>query len=213
MTILPNQPHALCRESTTLVGLLDWAYRRQCADAMIGRGLHGLEAGADGDDGGAFSRGGSNAATIAMNGQLGCIIRSTGWQQAPDVHPDAIAVVNAVEMLDDGPGRWLVVEHARRGTSPTWGSEPYFVPSGVYRHDLGVVIRHDEVQRPHKRPQTVEVRACPVELHPSPAYVAMCRDEYRRWYLALEVLALVLDHRSLTRWRVDGIGADPEPWK
>lgn len=200
------------RERTTLVGLLAWTYRDQKADMMCGKGLHGMEARADGGDGGAFSRGASSAASVAANGMLGCIIPSTAWQQRPAVHPDAVTVAEAVELLADGPGRWLVIEHARAGTTPGWGAAQHLEPVMFGGRPKVVEIDMVQVRYPNRTIRDVPVTWCPVEPYPSDAFVAMCKSEYRIWRRALEVLALLLGGLPLTRWTIDGIGAEDEPW-
>ncbi|MEO0035193.1 MAG: hypothetical protein RLZZ501_1216 [Pseudomonadota bacterium] len=191
------------RETTTLIGLLDWAYRRQRIDADDSRALHELEMLAGG--------GGSSAASVAQNGLLGCTIHSTAHKQRPAHHPDAATVADCVALLA-APGRWLVEQHARAGTVPDWGQSRHWVPSGRYDHERGVAAETVAVRYPHGKTAVIVVRACPVEMSPGPEAVAMMRAEYRRWHRALDVLATLLGGASLQRWRVEGIGAPGVPW-
>lgn len=190
------------RETTTLVALLDWAYRRQRVDADDSRSLHELEmlAGA----------GGSSAASVAQNGMLGCTIQSTAHKQRPAHHPDAAAVADCVALLAT-PGRWLVEQHARAGITPDWGQSQHLEPIIQHGEPLVVEVERVEVKYSKGYRYEVVVKCCPVQPWPSDAWVEMQRDEYRRWYRALEVLTILLKGK-LRRWRVDSIGTTHEPW-
>jgi hypothetical protein len=191
------------RETTTLVALLDWAYRRQRVDADDSRALHELEmlAGA----------GGSSAASVAQNGLLGCTIHSTAHKQRPAHHPDAATVADCVALLA-APGRWLVEQHARAGTVPDWGQSQHLEP--VIQGGRPLVVEAERVEVRYGRGQrhTVAVTYCPLQLWPDDSWVRMQRAEYTRWHRALEVLAALLDGAGLQRRRVEGIGAQAAPW-
>ena len=191
------------REATTLLGLLDWAYRRQRIDADDSRALHELERLAGG--------GGSSAASVAQNGLLGCTIHSTAHKQRQAHHPDAATVADCVALLAT-PGRWLVEQHARAGTVPDWGQNQHFEPVVQGGRPLVIEAERVEVSTACRHTRIVAVTYCPVQLWPSEAWVRMQRAEYARWYRALEVLAVVLEGALLQRWRVAGIGAAAEPW-
>jgi len=190
------------REATTLLGLLDWAYRRQRIDAddSLRREME-LLAGA----------GGSSAASVAQNGLLGCTIHSTAHKQRPAHHPDAALVADCVALLAT-PGRWLVEQHARAGTVPDWAAEQHWVPSGRYDHERGVAVETVAVKYRSRNTAMVVVRACPVELSPGPEAVAMRRSEYSLWHWSLVWLAMMLDGGGLQRWRVERIGVPAKPW-
>jgi len=192
------------REATTLLGLLDWAYRRQRVDADESRSLHELEMLAGG--------GGSSAASVAQNGLLGCTIHSTAHKQRPAHHPDAAVVADCVALLAT-PGRWLVEQHARAGTVPDWGQSQHLEPIIQDGRPLVVEVERVEVRYPHGARRTVAVTYCPLQLWPGDAWVQMQRAEYARWHRALEVLEVLLGGAGLQRWRVEGVGAQEEPWR
>lgn len=224
------------RERTTVVDLLRWTYRQQKADRMSGAGLHGLEIAADGGAWGIFGGSSSNAATIEMNGRLGCIIRSTAWQQNYSLHPDAETVINAVSALSsvNRAGAALVRRHAIADEAPHWCSTMP-TPEPTYRWNVRqgredmiedavaetVTLRE---QRRDDRGRLMwtddgfpvdtwvrfEVLFCPLRYWPDPAFIAQCRAEYRAWHGALITLKSMLSR--LQRWDVVAIGAEAEPW-
>ncbi|MFD2234807.1 hypothetical protein [Phaeospirillum tilakii] len=191
------------RETTTLVALLDWAYRRQRIDADDARALHEVELLAGGS--------GSSAASVAQNGLLGCTIHSTAHKQRSAHHPDAVIVADCVALLA-APGRWLVEQHARAGTVPDWGQSQHLEPVIQGGRPLVIEVERVEVRYGRGQRHTVTVTYCPLQLWPDDSWVRMQRAEYIRWHRALEVLDALLAGAGLMRWRVEGIGALGAPW-
>jgi len=58
----------------------------------------------------------------------------------------------------------------------------------------------------------VPLRYCPVEAYPSDDWMDMSRGEYRQWFAALGRLQARLQGLPMSRWRLDGLGAEAEPW-
>lgn len=201
------------RERITAARLVTWAYRDQKADVMTGKGLHGLEAGVDGYEAGAFSGAGSCCSTIEMNGLLGTVIRSTAWQQRPSLHPDAEAVHDAVLGMN-WPVAKLLMLHGRTASEPDWAArqqlEPIIQKGGqVVDHVIAEVV---PVRYKNREVRNVEVCYCPLAPYPSDEGVAAMRGVYRMWHEGLCELASRLSQMRLVRWAVDGVGAPAEPW-
>lgn len=203
------------REPITVVRLLAWVYRDQKADLMSGKGLHGLEAGADGRDGGSFGHGSSCVATVEMNGLLGTIIRSTAWQQRPSLHPDAERVHDLVMGMPWAMAG-LLIRNGKAGSEPDWGAreqrlEPIIQKGGhIVDYAVAEVV---EVCYGSRNRRSIEVCYCPVMPYPSDESIAAMREVYGMWHDGLSrVFSTLSDPHSLARWEVTGIGAKAEPW-
>ncbi|MFD2233853.1 hypothetical protein [Phaeospirillum tilakii] len=193
---------AATRETTSLLALLDWTYRRQRAD--------------DGTDPAAelarLAGGPSPTARALAAARLGAVIPSTAERQRPVLHPDAALVADTVGLMDDGPGRALLVAHAGAGTLPEWGASQHLEP--VLRDGAPLVVEAEriEIRYRNRTRRAVAVCYCPLQLWPDDSWVRMQRAEYSRWFRALETLALLLENAPLRRWRIDGLGVVAEPW-
>ncbi len=195
---ISRSPDAQSRERTTVLGVLDWAYRRQLAH------LHGEE--------GFGLRLGSPRDSIdklrAMKGVLGCQIDGGEWKEIGHrVHADAAAVVDAVSCLPDFT-RNLVHLHAAAGTQPDWGEICRVWPERNEENGKAVVASHDVTITDRRgRTSIISVRYCPFTIFPP---IDLVREEYRMWHRGLVVLRSLLN--GLRRWEVVEIGVDPTPW-
>ena len=201
------------RERISADRLATWTYRDQKADVMTGKGLHGLEAGADGDAGGAFSSAPSCCATVEMNGLLGTVIRSTAYQQRPALHPDAEAIHDVVVGMH-WPQARLIMHHGRMGAEPDWGAEQHLDGilrgGGIYETRVAETV---EVRYGNRTTRRVEVEYCPLVSYPPDEGIAAMRELYRMWHAGLTELARRLSAAKLVRWMVDGVGVPAEPWR
>lgn len=214
MMVRKNRYDVAVRERITVARLLTWVYRDQKADLMSGKGLLGMEVAVDCDEGGTFRGASSCCATVEMNGLLGTIIRSTGWQQRPALHPDAEAVHDVVMACWGWATASLLIRHARQADTPDWHTGMQRL---VALERLGEIVqdRYDEVVtvKYRKSSRVVPVLYCPVVRHPSMEFVEMQRDVYRQWHRGLLRVEERLEAVALVRWQVDGIGAAAEPWR
>lgn len=207
------------REATGLAQLLVWVYRDQRADVMTGRGLWAPEAEADAPANIQVVRrwSGCGCAQVEAIGILGASIRSTGWEQRPVLHPDAEAVHDALVAMsrDDWMGALLLRRYGADGSVPEWGDGDQELGPLFDDRDKIVQDRYDEVVEVVDavgRKLLVPVRYCPVEAYPSDDWIELTRGEYRAWYAALLRLMEGLQDARLSRWRLEGIGAEAAPW-
>lgn len=208
------------RVPTALVPLLVWVYRDQKADVMTGRGLWAPEAELDAGAGVQVVRrwSGCGCAQIEAIGVLGSRIEATGWQQRAVLHADAEAVHDALVAMsrEDWMGALLLRRYAAAGSQPDWGDGEQELGPLFDARDKIIQDRYDEVVEVIDavgRKLLVPVRYCPVEAYPSDDWVEMSRGEYRQWHAALLRLMERLGDVTLRRWRLDGIGAEAEPWR
>ncbi|HVI52926.1 MAG TPA: hypothetical protein VM661_17085 [Candidatus Sulfotelmatobacter sp.] len=211
-----THPH---RVSIGLAPLLVWVYRDQKADKMSGRGLWAPEAEADAAPGVQVVRrwSGCGCAQLEAIALLGSRIDATGWQQRPVLHPDAEVLHDRlVEMSrEDWMGALLLRRYGGDGGMPDWGDGDQELGPVFDARDKIVQDHSDEmveVVDAVGRNLLVPVRYCPLEAYPSDDWVALTRGEYRQWFAALERLWARLDGLAFSRWRLDGLGAEAEPW-
>ncbi len=188
------------QETTTVIGALDWAYRRQKAHVTDESEGFGLRIGSPRD---------SLDKLEAMKGLLGCKIDGGQWKEIGHrVHPDAAAIVDAVGRLPDFC-RHLVSMHAAAGTMPDWGEVCRYWPRLQPANGKPTVIEYEvTVTSRRGRPTRVLVKYCPCSIFPDPEY---CREEWRMWFGGLELLRAEM--AGLRLWRVVGIGVEREPWE
>lgn len=210
------KPH---RVPTGLAQLLVWVYRDQKADVMTGRGLWAPEAEFDAlPDVQVVRRwSGCGCAQVEAIGRLGVRVESTGWQQRAVLHPDAEAVHDALVAMsrEDWMGALLLRRYGADGSTPEWGDGDQELGPVFDSRDKIVQDRCDEVVEVVDavgRKLLVPVRYCPVEAYPSDDWIETTRGEYRRWHAALLRLSAGLAEIRLSRWRLDGAGAEAEPW-
>lgn len=200
------------RERIPATRLLAWTYRDQKADLMTGKGLHGLEAKADGHEGGAFADSRSCCTTVEMNGLLGTVIRSTAHQQRPSLHQDA-EIIHDVVMGLNWPIARLLMHYGRTGSVPDWGDKQFLEPiiqKGGQVVDYAVA---ETVRVAYRREvRTVEVCYCPLALYPADEALGAMREVYAMWHRGMSDVAAQLADSPLVRWAVDGIGAPAKPW-
>lgn len=186
--------------------LLGWTYRRQKAHLICGqgRGLHELEAAADG----VVLQGGSSASAVARILALGTMVD----QSAPDpgqLHPDAEAVHRVVEQLDHRtrglPLAWLLIQHARQGGRPDAmvGELPRPAPMLTLRGRIHVEWTDAGRRCGH----------CPLVYEPSATRILQAREEYAAWHRGLRLVALALQGARLSSWRVLAPAAPARPWE
>lgn len=197
--IVAGQVVAGPREKTTLVAVLDWAFRRQKAHRGGGGETFGLRLGLPRD---------SIAKLEEMRGVLGCRIDGGQWKEIGHrAHPDAEAIVRSVGLLPSSVSE-SVWRYANAGTVPDWGEAAAYHPimreNGKHSVVTATILMDDR----RGRRSDVTVSYCPVELFPNPEY---CREEWRLWYRGLVVLKAILP--ELTRWDVFSIGVKAEPWE
>jgi len=211
-----SRPHLV---AVGLAQLLVWVYRDQKADKMSGRGLWAPEAEADaGPNVQVVKRWSAcGCAQIEAIGLLGTRIETTGWQQRPTLHPDAEAIHDRlVEMSrEDWIGALLLRRHGGDAGVPDWDDGVQELGPVFDQRDKMVQDRYDEVVQVIDavgRNLLVPLRYCPLEVYPSDDWVELSRGEYRQWHAALTRLMGRLEGVSLTRWRLDGLGAAAEPW-
>lgn len=107
------------RQRVDLEALVIWAVKAQRADCDD-VSLHDVEAAAEGLEPAAWSTDG--VSSLMRRGTLGCrvdggpVVRGV----APRIHPDAEAVVVAVNTIGDSRRRSLILHHARAGYRPDW---------------------------------------------------------------------------------------------
>lgn len=201
-------------QPTTMVALLDWVYRRQKADLVTCKPLHGPKPQDEAVAPAAMSSVGGGFEMLERMAELGVRVDG-GGRQSYCLHADAEIVHDAVVALSasDWAGAALLVRHGQIATQPDWGDvrqewEPVRDASGRIVDD-----RFDEevVLRGRGRPRRVKVTYCPVQPYPSDEWVDMTRGEYRCWYQALTALRDRLP--PLTLWRVAGLGVRARPWE
>lgn len=204
---------------TGLAQLLIWVYRDQKAEVMSGRGLWAPEAEADAPPNALVVRrwSGCGCAQIEAIGILGSRIDATGWQQRPVLHPDAETVHDQMVAMskDDWIGALLLRRYAADGSAPDWGDGEQELGPVFDARDKIIQDRYDEVVEVVDaigRQLLVPLRYCPVEAYPSDDWMDMSRGEYRQWFAALGRLQARLQGLPMSRWRLDGLGVEAEPW-
>jgi hypothetical protein len=204
------------REQTTLVALLEWTYRRQKADLMTGKGLWQPEELASGDEDYHGGWSGDGCAALESFGEMGAIIPSTGHLQRAAVHDDAVLVHEAVVALSatDWVGAMLLRRYGRQGGAPEWrSSQPHPVPVfvGASRNPLTAWFSNEYTSGAGRR-RRFSAQYCPVDYTPPPGIVEIARGEYRMWWAGLNRLNSMIASAGFRRWRLDGAGAESEPW-
>lgn len=217
-------PH---QKPASLVSLLVWVYRDQLAHRNSHHAL-AWPIHADGDSSPHSPL--PSWATLERHGLLGAHIPSTHDRHRAQVHPDAEAVHEAVAILSraDALGAHLLARHGLAAQPPDYCAD-IPVPEPVMRLDEtgrdrivddacapgNGSVERAVVTDPATGAETVawvEVpyRFCPIRYWPSPADIAQSRLDYRIWHRALTRLMARLP--PLRHWRVEGIGAEAEPW-
>lgn len=107
------------RRRVDLEALVIWAVKAQRADCDD-VGLHDVEAAAEGLEPAAWSTDG--VSSLMRRGTLGCKVDGGSAVRgvAPRIHPDAEAVVCAVNTIGDRRRRSLILHYARAGYRPDW---------------------------------------------------------------------------------------------
>lgn len=190
------------RTATSLWALLVWAYRRELVRYAYGS-HHDREAILD-------HKSTTATAVVCRSLEYGAIISGPTAVAAPmRVHPDAEWLHGLVMTLDRDE-YWQTVKAAENEVPPDWN--PY-VPKARVKPWL----------KPNGRPRMMvdhnrNVIACRMILEGVPAEEReairiAARRRYAAWWRVLSAMRdKLLEEDALTRWRVTGIGLEPEPW-
>lgn len=188
------------RDATDMWSLLRWAYGREQVRFSAAE-----EAGAK-----ARQMSGTGwAMQVLANGAR--VSGGGGSWQPPSCHIDALAVHALVRNLS-AEDFWIVVRSAEHGRPPEWN--PEIVPARL------IAMRRANGRPEHVLDRRGKTMACVLRLvGTTPAQAEMIRHEaralYRRWRQLLVHLRgdLTGAQSGLTRWRVEGIGVEAEPWR
>ncbi|MHA1570341.1 MAG: hypothetical protein ACTSWM_00870 [Alphaproteobacteria bacterium] len=199
------------RKSIDVEFLLEWTYRRQKADVIIGRGvgLNKIEAAASGVER-HYSSG--DWAAIDKYGHLGCFIDQLGFNSG-QLATDAETVHETVSRFGD-PVRGLLIQHGRAGTrpecalhadvryEPVWKRSPRYDYKGLPARGSYKMI-YDGSHNPV---------GCQVRPRQHVTYIEAQRRDYQVWHNGLVALAQHFVTHPLTRFVVGGPAAPAAPW-
>jgi len=206
------------RASAGLAELLIWVYRDQRADIMTGRGLHVPDPASDEAKLSLEMRTSAcGCAALEAISLLGSRIKTTGWLQRPSLHPDAERLHDAlVDMsLEDWLGAALLFRFAVAGELPDYGDGAQELGPMFDARDRIIQDRYVETVELVDcvgRVSLVPLRYCPIEAYPSNDWIELSRAEYRQWHKALSRLWDYVQDLRLSKWRLEGVGAEAEPW-
>jgi hypothetical protein len=192
------------RKAVPIDQLLEWTYRRQRADMVVGMGagLQRDEAAVDG----VFMQGVSTCgcASVARIASLGCRVDSNGGPPG-HLHEDAERIHGRVIRLPK-PLAMLVIRHARVGSTPD-GHAAKAVKARPSMNGKGKVsVRYDRWDRRRN------YGWCPVEWTISLARLEAARLEYGMWWDAIAMLARELGGSCLVAHKPLPPVAPRQPW-
>lgn len=205
-------------QAVTVEQLVRWAWQAEQVGTVLGRAVGWMDA--ERAAAGITWHGASadGVATMMRQGVLGCRVDGGGPVVAPDVHPDAEAVFDAVGQLGR-VARGLVAQHARAGSRPDWlpGAAVEWQP--VRGSDGAMRLIMD---RNGRRVVGAQVEAIVTVAHPGearrvepgvlPETIAWRRELYLSWWDGLDALADALAC-GLRDHRVVGVGPARSPWE
>ena len=184
--------------------LLEWTYREQRADIVVGMGagLHRAEAQVDGVELAAISTCGCVA--VARIAELGCRVNGNGGPPG-HLHVDAERVHEHVQKM----GRHLahlLISTARAGGPPDWGQHA-IIRANPLRNGRGQVrLYYDDWDKGRN------YGWCPLEWTGSVARIDAAREEYTAWWNALKKLRHELRGRVLADHIAEAPRAVAAPW-
>ncbi|MCA3256034.1 MAG: hypothetical protein INF91_10505 [Alphaproteobacteria bacterium] len=168
--------------------LLAWAFNEQRIGSDGLKGLHAIEQETVTGESNGFS--GDGCYTIEQRHRVGAVIDTFGPGAAPEHHPAADAVAEAVAKLPSGT-RGLVTKWARAGVAPGGWREPArSIIARDWRDGYG------EAYWVHVGANG-KSRETPVMVNRSQASIDLARAEYAAWHGALGELFLRLSTRAL----------------
>lgn len=196
--------------------LLEWTFRIQKADMVIERGigLDRVEAEALGYDWQGWSACG--CAAVERYSQLGCFVDTFG-PDTGQLHPDAETVYRLVDRFPTAT-RYLLINHAKHGTQPSWGEGKALRVEPVWRNEPRWATNEHERRVPARRSFVVESDKhrngvlCPVRFVNEPSYIMALQHSYWVWHQGLVAVRESLQSQ-LTRICVTGPCASAEPWR
>lgn len=202
-TVLPRRGAVDLRASATMWSILVWAYKRELVRYCEGRvATHGAR-------GFASSSATARVGRALEGGFVGDGGSHVGLASFP-VHPDAEWIHGLVRSLDRDEYR-MIVKSAEAGEHPQW--DPEIEPARVVP-----VLRANGKPRMLCCTRSGRPIACLIEVHglardDADAIRSKARENYARWFRLVAALRdKVSEDDALTRWRITGIGAHPQPW-
>lgn len=149
----------------------------------------------------------SSTAIVTETLRLGCQVDAqSGYLKriGAKCHPDAIAVYEAIQELDE-PARTLVLAHGKARTEPDWTIWPEIRPKRhVGNHKVVVETDYDARGK-------IVAQWCPLDIFPSLDLVSAAREAYSDWWNGLATLRKRLVFR-LCEHVVTGPVAPESPW-
>lgn len=208
--VVAGAPVRRVRTPIDILGLLDWAFRVECAQMVFDQI----------DD--AQPCGFGMEYIMIEQARLGC--RVDGGGSSP-CHPDADLVADAVAQLPEGCGgrqmAVIVAEHARAGSCPDWGQaapplacEPVEWKRCKHGEYAARVFWTGRGRWPSTWLGRDDGYACAVTYTGTAREIAARRRNYLQWRMALlHLLSTFKTHDNLSSWEVMP-GLPPcAPWK
>lgn len=196
----------------SILGLLDWAFRREGAQLDLSReALFGIE----------HRPNYGMEYVLIEQARLGCRVDGGGYSAS---HPDADIVAAAVAVLPEGCGGQrmaiAIAEHARAGTLPDWGQGigPCECTARNWKLHKGKLWAAKEFYRGRGQwPETWLGRddgyVCPVTFSGTAKEAAAARRGWLMWWAALLELRSTFQIRSdLSAWAVTDEMPPQAPW-
>ena len=202
---ISRKPLVDMRRPVDVERLLIWAYRDQRAHVIInlGLGLEAIEAGLD--DVVKYAISGDGCVAVAAIAELGCRVDTSPTRMC-DLHPDAERVHIAVSALDK-PVQMMVIRCALMAERPNWlpGARPKAQAQRGRRGAVHVRYADSDKNRNYGW--------CPVEWHPSLAFIEAMRREYTMWHQAVADVSKALRKPGILKsHRIAGFIAPDRPW-